>query len=144
LTSPIQSLEVSYLVHSTEDADKIRSAVERTLGVEAAPVTEELDGHYGNKIVHVVHRLTGEAASSALADVARRLPSSTRDELLQNIEAMMDEHSALYVRLDRQSLVRGELALGVSEPVRVRVKPRLFLMKGGAVKFFTELLEGTA
>ena len=143
LTTPIQSLEVSYLMHSTEDPDKLASAVEKTLGINAAPTIEELEGHFGNRIVHVVYHLTGQAASSAFVELARGMPSSVKREVFRNIGDMLDEHSAMYLRLDRQSLVRGELALGGTEPVRVRVKPRLFLVKGGAAEFYRGILGGT-
>jgi RNA binding exosome subunit len=142
LTSPIQSLEVSYLVHSTEDEDRIGSAVESMLGIKVAPTREELAGHFGNRIVHVSCRLTGEAASSAFAGLARRLSPSAKKELVESLGETVDEHSTLYIRLDRQSLVKAELAFGGGEPVRVRVKPRLFQMKGRASEFFRRMLEG--
>jgi len=143
LKTLIQSLEVSYLVHSTENSDKLASAVARVLGITAVPTTEELEGHFGNRIVHVVYHLTGEAASSSFSELALGMPSSMKKEVIRNIGEMLDEHSTLYVRLDRQSLVRGELELGGVEPVRVRVKPRLFRMRGGAPEFFARLLGET-
>ena len=144
MASPVQSLEISYLVHATEDQDRISSAVKTTLEIRTAPATEELEGHFGNKILHVSYRLTGEEASSAFASLARNLPKSARKELFENLGGNLDEHSTLYLRLDRQSLVGGRLAFGGAESVRLRVKPRLFLMKGGALDFFRRALgEGT-
>jgi len=131
-------------VHSTEDKERIDSAVEDTLGIKAPMTTEELAGHFGNRIVHVSCRLTGGAASSAFMGLAQRLSSSARKELVGSLGETLDEHSTLYIRLDRQSLVKGEIALGGREPIRVRVKPRLFQMKEGATGFFKRTLEGTA
>ena len=144
MASLIQSLEVSYLVHLTEDEGRIGSAVKETLGIDGTSTREELAGHFGNRIVHVVHRLTGVSASAAFEALARRLPPNVRKDILGRIEEMLDDHSTLYLRLDKQSLMQGEIALEGSEPVRVRVKPRLFLMKGGASGFFRSLLEGPA
>jgi RNA binding exosome subunit len=139
--SPIQSLEVSYLVHSTEDQEKISSAVESTLGIEEPSAAEELTGHFGNRIVHVSCRLTGQAASTAFAGLARRMSPSAKKELVGSLGETVDEHSTLYIRLDRQALLKGEIAFGGGEPVRVRVKPRLFQMKGGASDFFRRMME---
>jgi RNA binding exosome subunit len=46
------------------------------------------------------------------------------------------------LRLDKQALVSGSFVLGYADPVRIRVKPRTYLAKGGAPAFFKELMKG--
>jgi RNA binding exosome subunit len=140
LESRIQSVEVSYLVHSTEDQQKLSRRVEEMLKMDVQGKADELEGHYGNKIVRVSYRITGGSASSFFANLASSLPEEVKKELSKDLERMVDEHSALYLRLDKQSLVSGRLALGGVESVRLRVKPRLFLLRGGAVEFYRESL----
>jgi RNA binding exosome subunit len=140
LESKIQSIEVSYLVHSTEDQQKLSRGVEGTLKMDVRGNAEELEGHHGNRIVKVSYRMTGEWASSFFANLASSLPKEAKRELSRDIEGMMDEHSTLYLRLDKQSLVSGRLALGGAESVRLRVKPKLFLLRGGAAEFYREAL----
>lgn len=143
MKGPIQSVEVSYLVHSTEDQQRIGKAVEKMLGMNAVANVEELEGHFGNKIVRVSYHLTGEEASFAFYKLASDLPSAAREELFGNLEKMMDEHSALYLRLDKQSLVAGRFEFGGGEVVRLRVKPRLFFLKGGLLCFTEAPWRGT-
>jgi RNA binding exosome subunit len=143
LKGPIQSVEVSYLVHATEDQKKVEEALDRLLAVEVQPVIERLEGHFGNEILSVKLHLTGEEAAKAFQNVVASLSKHLRAELVANVGAFLDEHSALFLRLDKQRLVSGTLALGSGDSVRLKVKPRLFHVKGGATEFYANLIGGT-
>ena len=136
----IQSLEVTYFVHATEDRVKIERAVARLLGQEPNPETEALEGHFGNQIARIRVHLTGEGAASGFSRLVGSLPAGVIDQLVAELGSHLDEHSALFVRLDKQSLVSGSVSLGTSDPVRVKVKPRIFMVKGGAADFYAGLL----
>lgn len=140
MKGPVQSVEVTFLLHATEDQAKVSESVGRLLSVGAAPEVEELEGHFGNKIVRVRYHLTGAEASSAVASLAARMPAALKDELRDKVEEMVDEHSALFLRLNKQRLVEGVLEEGTEDPVRIRVKPRVFLLRGGAKEFYLGLL----
>jgi len=136
----IQSLEVAYLVHATEAPEKIRLAVARLLGQESTPETEAMEGHFGNQILRAKVHLTGKEAESAFGHLVGSLPPEVLGQIVSELGAHIDEHSALFVRLDKQSLVSGHISLGTGDPVRVKVKPRGFLVRGRGVEFFTRLL----
>ncbi len=103
---------------------------------------EELEGHFGNRILNVRFHVTGEDASKAFKSVVLSLGKGTKEELARDISKYVDEHSALFVRLDKQALVAGALALGNSDPVRLKVKPRSFLLREGAGDFYRKIIEG--
>jgi RNA binding exosome subunit len=65
---------------------------------------------------------------------------SLRNQLKDELGEHLDEHSALYLRLDKQRLLSGRLELTDADPVRIRVKPRLYTAKGGARSLFAGLL----
>ncbi len=136
----IQSVEVSYLVHATEDRNKILSAVVALFGFMGEEKAEVLEGHFGNVIVHVQHQITGEEAERAFSAMVTKMPSSVRNRLKDEMGKYLDEHSALYVRLDKQRLLAGELTFADSDAVRVRVKPRLRTVRGGGRSLFQRLL----
>lgn len=136
----IQSLEVTYFVHATEDREKIEKAVARLLGQEPNPEAEALEGHFGNQIVRARVHLTGEDAGSGFSRLVGSLPPAVLEQIVSELESHLDEHSAFFVRLDKQSLVSGSVSLGDSDPVRVKVKPRAFLIKGGAADFYARLM----
>jgi RNA binding exosome subunit len=142
LKGSIQSIEVSYILHATEDPQTLTKAITSMLSVDAVPVEERLEGHFGNAITRVRYRFIGEDAAAALGSIAAHLPALTKDRLKGDIGELVDEHSALYLRFDKQSLVAGTLEEGTADPVRIRVKPRVFLLRGGAKEFYSKILFG--
>ena len=140
MKGPIQSVEITYLIHATEDQQKVGGAITKMLGIEAQPVAERFEGHFGNEIERVRIHFVGEDANLAFKAVAERFPKDLKAELLGNMGAFVDEHSSLFLRLDKQQLVAGTLALGSGDSVRFKVKPRLFLLKGGAAEFYAHLI----
>jgi len=140
LKGPIQAVEVSYLIHATEDAPRIKERVEKALGVHGPREEYELEGHFGNRITRVRCHLLGEEASRVVETLASRLPPGAKRELRDSLEKNVDEHSAFYLRLDKQLLMAGTVGLGTSDSVRLKIKPRLFLLKGGGPEFYREVL----
>jgi RNA binding exosome subunit len=140
LKSQIQSVEVSYFIHATEDRARVDSAVTALLGTEAEATVEALEGHFGNQIVVVRHHIVGDAASRVFASMVSRMPEEMKRSLAADLSKYVDEHSALYLRLDKQKLLSGKVALAESDPVRVKVKPRLYVVKESAAQFYGRLL----
>jgi len=136
----IQSVEISCFVHSTEDEAKIESSVKALLGVDSGPEVEVMEGHFGNKILHLDWHLTGDDAWTAFSNVARGLGEQGRLSLLQQLPGLTDEHGALYLRLKKQSVVAGAPVFSSSDPLRVRVKPRGHLIHGDVQKFYRKFL----
>ena len=140
MKGPIQSLEVSYLVHATEDAAKIEGAVSALLGLDPVTLTEDLEGHFGNAIVRARVHLTGDDAERGFRHLAKALPKALADEVASDASPYVDEHSALFLRLDKQRLVSGSVVSGAGDAVRVKVKPRGFVVRGSASAFYRGLL----
>ncbi|HLQ06888.1 MAG TPA: RNA-binding domain-containing protein [Nitrososphaerales archaeon] len=142
MKGPIQSVEITYLIHATEDQQKVEGAIARVLAIKARPVVERLEGHFGNEILSERLHLIGEEANLAFQGIVARLPKDLKAGLLANIGAFLDEHSTFFLRLDKQQLVAGTLALGSADSVRLKVKPRLFLLKEGSAEFYARLIGG--
>jgi RNA binding exosome subunit len=140
LKGPIRSLEATYLIHATEDPEKVAAAVAEMLSSSAPAQVDDLEGHYGNRITMVRIHLTGDDAGRAFDRIKSRLAGEQRAELVGNLGRYLDEHSALFLRFDKQCLVRGTLSLESADPVRVKVKPRPFLLGRDAVTFYSSLL----
>jgi RNA binding exosome subunit len=140
LQGPIQSGEVSFLVHSTEDQARIEAVVVAQLGLQGEATREEMLGHFGNRIIRTRLHLTGEEAERALSVILSRMSPAVKRRLRDEMERHLDQHSALYVRLDKQGLFEGRLELADSDPVRIRVKLTTHLVREGAASFFGRLL----
>jgi RNA binding exosome subunit len=143
---PIQSVEVSYFVHSTEDAWRLGERVREALEIQCEQPQKQqeeesrLEGHFGNVILHVRYHLLGADAERVVERLASRLVPASKRDLSENLEKSLDEHSALYLRLDKQSLVEDRFEFSTADPVRLKVKPRLFIVKGGAPAFYRSVM----
>ena len=129
-------MDVSYLLHATEDADKVAAAVRGLIGGDTPSELEEMEGHFGNSIRKVSFHLHGEDATTAFTRLTTRMPGALRGTVARDIDKLLDEHSSLYLRFDKQRLVKGEIVVGYDEAIRLKVKPRAFLMHGRARDFF--------
>lgn len=137
----IQALEISCFVQATEDQEKLRRAIEQYLFIHQGPEVENLEGHFGNIIVDLRWHLTGDQAWTSFQTLMSLLGKDGRRELVRELDAHLDEHGALYVRLNKQTLVSGVAMLSSGDPVRIRVKPRSFMMKGPPGQFYSRIME---
>lgn len=136
----IQSVEVSCLIHATEDGERVKDSIMAALSLKGEAEEEVLEGHFGNGIVHASWHLTGEEAWEAFGKLMEIVGAEGRAELLRDFSSVSDERGALYLRLNKQLLVKGLAVFSASDPVRVRVKPRGFMMKGSPQQFYQRLL----
>jgi len=143
--SAVQSLEVSYFVQMTEDEEKVRRAVAALVGGEPSEERQEAEGHHGNKILWVRFHMTGDEAEAAVRRIISRLGVDERKAILGDLRGVLDEHDALYIRLSKQVLVmKGDAVLASSDPIRVKVKPRSYMVRRDPEGFYGRLFEGSA
>jgi RNA binding exosome subunit len=140
LAEEIQSVEISYFIHATEDPGRISRAVAERFGLSQPPELEDLEGHFGNKIVHVQYHLTGHEAMTTFRGIVSFIGSEGVQELLAGLELTMDERKALYIRFSKQEFLKGVPVLSSVDPIRVKVKPRGFMIRGNAGEFYARLM----
>lgn len=142
MKGPIQSLQITFIVHATEDRMKVEGAVAALTGEDEAPEAVRLEGHFGNEILSEKLHLVGERAEAAFKAAVSKMPRGVARQVAEDLGLLVDEHAALFLRLDKQQLVLGKVATGSTDPVRLKVKPRGFLPKGGVRQFYLRLLTG--
>jgi len=142
MKGPVQSVVVSYFLHATEDSAKLSAAVSAMFSVTTQPNEERMEGHHGNPIILVRYHLTGDAAAGVLGRISAELGTETKQRMAKSLGGLLDEHSDLYLRFDKQRLVEGSLEEGTADPVRVRVKLRGYLVRGDIAEFYSRLLFG--
>lgn len=136
----IRSVEVAYIAHATEDEGRIRSAVSNMLGIEMEPEVQRMEGHFGNEIIRVVYHITGEEAYKTFRKIFDNMPEKVKKRITDSISMYIDEHFSLYVRLDKQEIIRGRIELSESDAVRIKIKPRLYLVKGSEEEFYRRMI----
>lgn len=117
------SVTISFLIHSTEDVQSLVGLVSKKLQIpENEFEIRQLEGHYGNSLHYASAHVTGNSADVVSTFIFSSLDEKSKKSLAMNLDSSLDEHDALYLRLDRQLLNRW-LTLGSEEPIRIKFKP---------------------
>ena len=129
------------LVHGTEDAAKIISALEGVLGItEECFEAEQTQGHYGNPITV----LRAAVVRRQARDVLERLRAGLSEEETEGLISSIGERtvdSRLHVRLDKQGLARGRIAVGGRDTIQLKIHVPVY-NKRETARIFAEVLSG--
>lgn len=124
-TLDLSSVTISFFMHSTEDQQRLLATIKSVLGLLDEEIqTEKLEGHFRNEIVSAKAHVTGSRAREVSRVLLGNLSETSRKNLAQELDRSVDEHEALHLRIDRQSL-HGSLELSDVEPIKVKIKPRM-------------------
>jgi len=118
------SAEISLVVHATENKDNILESIAAGISINQERFKEQThEGHFGNKIVLMTAILTSQEANNLAVKLLSDLNSTDRSSLLNNFSQYIDDRGNLYLRLDKQKLCKGRIALADGDSIRVRFKP---------------------
>jgi len=132
-------IAMDVIVHATEDAGKLYSAFEELFGVgQDSFKAQELEGHFDNPVLVLSAKITNGMAVRVLERISSALSDRERDEILDTLEDRMDG-SGLYLRIGKQEFVRGRIALGEENAIRMRIRKPVY-RKGEAVREYRNLL----
>jgi RNA binding exosome subunit len=117
----VRTAEVSFHIHATEDANKVKEALGRTLGIGGFE-SDVLYGHYGNTIIYNRALLDDAEAERLVKEVCAGLNSADKALILKDLDRHVDEKGTLFIRLDKQRMLVGQLALSDADPVRIKAR----------------------
>ncbi len=121
----LASAEIKFFAQATEDEDRLlKTASEKLRIPEEQFEKEKLEGHFRNPIISIRAHITGADADRFAKGLALLFDEIDKETILRNIPNHMDEHGALYLRVDKQSLFTGKLRESQTDAVRIRLKPR--------------------
>ncbi|MFY9300078.1 MAG: RNA-binding domain-containing protein [Candidatus Nitrosotenuis sp.] len=135
-------VDIQVIIHATEDLDKIFSAFKDVFGVDREEFSvQSLQGHYENPISLVLCKLKKKAASSFVKTLVLGIPKEKLALILEDLENRCD-NSALYLRISKQSLVKGEMSLADNDPIKLKIYTPIYTQKD-LLKTYSEILNGT-
>jgi RNA binding exosome subunit len=83
-----------------------------------------LEGHYGNSITFFDARIKDKETVRALVEnLSANLSSLDKEELDRTINRCVEKGS-LFIRLDKQTALRGKTKFATSDPIRIRIRFR--------------------
>jgi RNA-binding protein len=122
--------EISFLVHATEDKDRVLNLVSSVLIVDKDEFeSENLTGHWGNQIEMIKGRLDGKPARDVANTILTSLDSYDRKEMLYSLDDYVDDKGTLHLRLDKQKICEGKIELSDIDSIKIKFKPKLFFSR---------------
>jgi len=126
--TPVAYIDIRFFVHATENLDKVVEAVQRLLPSDYIDdilfKKDNLKGHYGNPITLFETRIKEKEIIKAFVEnLSSHLDNLDKETLRREID-LHAEKGSLYVRLDKQAALQGELKLCVADPIHVRIRFR--------------------
>lgn len=123
----VQSVELSTIAHATDDLEKVQGALTRLLPEKLKGrqlfTRRYLQGHYGNPIITFEARLTDPAdVEEFKVSLLKQLPEIERSSIVRDLDLHSDQDGNLYIRIDKQKMLRGMLRLSQDDPIRIRMK----------------------
>jgi len=141
---PFTALHARTFCHATEDLDKVKTALENTVG-KLDVVVSRTEGHHGNPITIFETRLD---ETKGINEFFSRLSTQDVEELLGSLGSRIDDGCNLFLRIDKQSAFMGDIKLASSDDViSVRLKVRAFPARSEVASsivkdYLQELLSG--
>jgi len=125
---PVAYIDIRFFVHATENLDKVVEAVQHFLPSDYIDdisfKKDNLKGHHGNPITLFETRIKNrEIIKAFVENLSSRLDELDKEVLRGEIDSHVEKGS-LYVRIDKQAALQGELKLCVADPIHVRIRFR--------------------
>jgi RNA binding exosome subunit len=126
----IAAAEIVFLVHATEDKDRVLKLVSSILFVDKNEFESAKSlGHWGNHIDIIKARLDGKPARDVTTNILTSLDTYDRKKLLHSLDNYTDEKGNLHLRLDKQKICEGKIELSDIDSVKIKLKPKLFFSR---------------
>jgi RNA binding exosome subunit len=122
---PIAYIDLRVFAHSTEDPDKVQTAVRNLLPIE---ISEKLmfekqncTGHHGNPIILFTSKLTDKKLlPKSLEKIGKELGALDKEELNHDIKLHLEKGN-MYLRFDKQSAFLGSFKLTQNDPIHFKI-----------------------
>ncbi len=131
LKNSISYVEISFIVHVTEDIQKALKAVRNILpelySDNVSFKKEDLWGHHKNLIILVKTTIKKKNVSHAfIENLYNKLNTSDKDKLSKDFKKRLDNKKMFFLRLDKQKAYLGKITLGSIDPIIIKIKLNFF------------------
>lgn len=138
------SAELSFVIHATEDRERILDSIDATLMLPKSLFSvSESEGHFKNRIGIASCIVASNDANQLASRVILLLRSADKEELSRSLSQHSDEKGNLYIRIDKQAICKGKVALSESDSIRIRFKPVRRYKPSGNLESYRGLLSST-
>ena len=133
-------ITIDVIVHATEDISKILQSFDEVLEIKEEEFTSiETTGYFENPIIILSAKLVKKQGQNFIKKMLELLPINQINELIEEIEERTID-SRFHLRLDKQELVRGKLAISEKDTVKIKIHTPIYNKKD-TLKIFTEIFQ---
>jgi RNA binding exosome subunit len=112
------------VAHATEDIQKILMKMHDVFLISTEKFfISKAEGHWGNEISIITAECDHNESSALLERIISSLKIGEKNYVLGSFSDFFDEKNNFYIRLNKQSVCRGIIALSEQDAIRIRVKP---------------------
>ncbi len=136
-------VDIQLIVHATEDLERIFSTFKETFDIDREDFDrQDLTGHFENPIVMLHAKIKKKKAQFFVKKLVASIPREQIDTIIEDLENRY-ENSTLYLRIGKQSLVKGEIVLSDKEPVKIKIFTPIYKQADIEDTFTRLLAQGT-
>ena len=120
-------VDIQVIVHATEDIQKIFGAFKNVFDVDKEEFSENtVAGHFENPITILSCKLKKKMSQGFVKALISKIPKDELELIIEDLQNRCDG-SALHIRISKQSLVRGLVRLGDTDPVKLRIYTPVYI-----------------
>jgi hypothetical protein len=136
-------VDIQLIIHATEDLEKIFATFKETFDVDREEFDrQDLTGHFENPIIMLHAKIKKKKAQFFVKKLVASIPREQINTIIEDLENRYDD-STLYLRIGKQSLVKGEIVLSDKEPVKIKIFTPIYKQADIEDTFTRLLTQGT-
>lgn len=132
-------VDIQVIVHATEDPSKVFDAFKQIFDVDREEFSAKtVRGHFENPITMLYCKLKKKKSKNFVKALVLGIPKEELGLIIEDLQNRCDE-SALHLRISKQSLIRGKIALGEGDPIKLKIYTPVYTQKD-LIKTYSEIL----
>ena len=136
-------VDIQVIIHATEDLEKIFAAFKETFDMDKEEFSkQDLTGHFENPIILLHSKIKKKKAQFFVKKLVTLMPREQISTIIEDLENRYDD-STLYLRISKQSLVKGQISLSDKEPVKIKIFTPIYKQTDTEETFTALLTQGT-
>jgi RNA binding exosome subunit len=135
------SSEVNFVIHATEEENKTLSSIAGALSISKNRfLINQLFGHWRNKIIYFTGRFDAKETYMMASKIFASLNILDKKQLLDSLDKFIDEKGNLHIRLDKQKACQGEILLGETDSIKIKIRPLATFTRSRSIPDYKVLL----
>ena len=132
-------VKINLILHATENEKKVFEELENNFQIEQSEFeVEEVSGHFNNPILLISSKLKRKTAQNFVSLFFSKMKKEEFEEIFNYVEDYVTS-SGLSLRISKQKLMSGILALSREDTIKINVSTPVYV-KNETKKIYQELM----